>query len=46
VNRICALEGTAITRNEWKLYVPGAAYKPPCATWTPPVAKTVTTSSH
>jgi WD40 repeat protein len=45
VNRICALEGTAITRNEWKLYVPGAAYKPPCATWTPPVVKTVTTSS-
>jgi WD40 repeat protein len=46
VNRICALEGTAITADEWKLYVPGAAYKPPCAKWTPPVVKTVTTSSH
>jgi WD40 repeat protein len=46
VNRICALEGTAITADEWKLYVPGAAYKPPCAKWMPPVVKTVTTSSH
>jgi WD40 repeat protein len=37
VNRICALEGTPITPNEWQLYVPGAAYKPPCAKWTPPL---------
>ena len=44
-NRICALEGTPITRGEWTLYVPGAAYDPPCAKWTPPVVKTVTTPS-
>jgi WD40 repeat protein len=42
-NRVCALEGTPITPTEWTLYVPGAAYSPPCAKWTPPVAKTVTT---
>jgi WD40 repeat protein len=36
VNRICGLGGTAITANEWALYVPGAPYNPPCANWTPP----------
>lgn len=36
VNRMCALEGTPITPYEWEQYVPGAAYKPPCAKWTPP----------
>ncbi len=45
VNRICALAGTPITANEWTLYVPGAPYKPPCAKWTPPVIRTVTTSA-
>jgi WD40 repeat protein len=45
VNRICALAGTPISANEWTLYVPGAAYNPPCAKWTPPVVKTVTASS-
>lgn len=44
-NRICALEGTPITHSEWNLYVPGAAYDPPCAKWTPPVVRTVTTPS-
>jgi hypothetical protein len=45
VNRICALAGTPITANEWKLYVPETSYNPPCAHWTPPVVKTVTTPS-
>lgn len=45
VNRICALEGTPITADEWQLYVPGASYNPPCAKWTPPVVKTVTSPS-
>ena len=36
VNRICALEGTPITPNEWANYVPVASYNPPCANWTPP----------
>jgi WD40 repeat protein len=45
VNRICALEGTPITATEWALYVPETSYKPPCAHWTPPVVKTVTTPS-
>jgi WD40 repeat protein len=36
VNRICALSGTPITPSEWQLWVPGAAYRPPCASWTPP----------
>lgn len=43
VNRICALAGTPITSGEWGRYVPGAAYKPPCARWTPPVPPTATT---
>jgi WD40 repeat protein len=42
VNRICALAGTPITAGEWQLYVPGAAYKPPCARWTPPAPPTTT----
>jgi len=36
-DRVCALEGTPITRSEWQQYVPGAPYNPPCANWTPPV---------
>jgi WD40 repeat protein len=42
VNRICALAGTPITVGEWQLYVPGAAYRPPCARWTPPAPRTTT----
>ncbi len=38
VNRVCALEGTPITAQEWARYVPQAAYSPPCARWTPPTA--------
>ncbi len=45
VNRICALEGTPITPNEWALYVPGAAYKPPCAKWKPPAPPAPATAS-
>jgi WD40 repeat protein len=45
INRLCALSGTPITPYEWSLYVPGVAYKPPCAKWTPPVAKTVTVTT-
>lgn len=45
VNRICALEGTAITPDEWHTYVPGAPYKPPCAKWTPPLVTTTTPHS-
>jgi WD40 repeat protein len=37
VNRICALSGTPITAAEWRQWVPGAPYNPPCATWMPPV---------
>jgi WD40 repeat protein len=45
VNRICALAGTPITPGEWQLYVPGAAYKPPCAKWTPPAPRTTTSTT-
>jgi WD40 repeat protein len=45
VNRLCALAGTAITPYEWSLYVPGTAYKPPCAKWTAPVPRTVTVTT-
>ncbi len=41
VNRICALAGTPITPNEWATYVPQAAYRPPCAKWTPPPPPTL-----
>jgi WD40 repeat protein len=39
VNRICALSGTPITATEWRQWVPGAPYNPPCATWMPPVPR-------
>jgi WD40 repeat protein len=44
VNRICAYSGTPITPGEWRRYVPGAAYDPPCAKWTPPVVTTTVTT--
>ena len=46
VNRICSLAGTAITANEWKLWVQGASYNPPCARWTPPAPAAKSGSAH
>lgn len=28
--RVCAMAGRAISETEWRLYIPGARYQPPC----------------
>jgi hypothetical protein len=30
IKQICATAGSAITRDEWSLYVPGSTYANPC----------------